>query len=328
MITETVINMLFEPQFPQDCIDNEKSVVLEEFMMYEDNHNYNFDKEINNVMFKTVDPGLTRPILGTEERIKSFNRDKLVQFHKDHYLTNEKILIISGNVDKKKIITLLENKFKKPIVWNPIYNTSFKELIVNHYKDSNNGINYIDLPIQQCLVMINFRSINQFSDWIMTANILASVLNGGSSSRLFMLLRHKLGLTYYQNAYNNSYKDHGVFTVSFGVRPDGVKTALENVIPSLLNFENVTEYELQKVKNNYETTILYATESKTEVGYAMINYIIDKLDPKKFINVRHAINRVKEKHINNFVKKVFCRENMSVFIGGNVEYIKALNIEI
>jgi predicted Zn-dependent peptidase len=60
-------------------------------------------------MFDTVDPGLTRPILGTEEKIRYFNREKLVNFHKNHYLRKEKVLIIAGNIDKQLIINLLES---------------------------------------------------------------------------------------------------------------------------------------------------------------------------------------------------------------------------
>jgi predicted Zn-dependent peptidase len=327
-ITETILQMLFSPQFPEDKIQNEINVVLEELMMYADDNDRKFYEESNKILYKDIDNLLTRPIIGTEEKIRLFTREKLIAFHREKYLTNEKIMVILGNVDHKKIINMVESKFSKVKPWLPIYRSINRTLIIPHKNDIINGINYIELPVQQCLVKICFRSINNYSSWIITQNILANILSSGSSSRLFNLLRNELGLTYFQSAYGLQYDDHGLFIVHFGVKLEGVKVSVERVINELLNFKDVTIDEFTKVKNNFETNILYGTENITDVGITAINYIVDKKDPEKYKNIRKTISCIKEKHINNLAKEIFQKDNMTIIIGGKLEEIEKIDINI
>jgi len=320
--------MLFRPQFPEDKLENEISVVLEELALYEDDHNDRFYQESKKILFDNVDEKLIRPILGTKEKIQSFTQEKLKRFHKEKYLENEKIMIILGNIDHKKIIDMIEKQFSKVKVWSPIYRSLDKQLIIPHKNNIKTGIHYVDLPVQQCFVKICFRSINNYSSWIICQNILSSILVAGSSSRLFNLLRNELGLTYYQNAYGSMYKDHGLFTVSFGVKLDGLKVSVERVTDMLLNFKDVTEDEFVKVKNNFATSVLFNTEDIGNVGLTAINYIIDEKDPERYKHIRRTIDHVKEKHINNLAKSIFMRDNMTVIIGGIMSNIKKIDINL
>jgi len=327
-ITQTILQMLFRPQFPEDKLENEISVVLEELALYEDDHNDRFYQESKKILFDNVDEKLIRPILGTKEKIQSFTQEKLKRFHKEKYLENEKIMIILGNIDHKKIIDMIEKQFSKVKVWSPIYRSLDKQLIIPHKNNIKTGIHYVDLPVQQCFVKICFRSINNYSSWIICQNILSSILVAGSSSRLFNLLRNELGLTYYQNAYGSMYKDHGLFTVSFGVKLDGLKVSVERVTDMLLNFKDVTEDEFVKVKNNFATSVLFNTEDIGNVGLTAINYIIDEKDPERYKHIRRTIDHVKEKHINNLAKSIFMRDNMTVIIGGIMSNIKKIDINL
>ena len=326
-IITTIIDMLYNPQFPENDIENEKKVVMEEYLMDSDDHHRQFFLKMFKVMFKDVQDSLTKNILGTEEHIKSYTRDKLLEFHKKRYLPGKKIMTIISNMDEKNILKVVKTKFNNIKPWIPEFETLNKELIVNHHKVVPETI-YMNLPIQQCIVNICFRSINRLSLWILTSNIMSSILSSGSSSRLFDLLRNNLGLTYYQSAYSIYYDTHGLYIVSFGVRMDGLQLALSSVIDLLLNFKDVTEYELTKAKNGSEASIVFNTDSSLDIGATVINYVMSKRDPEIYRNIRKKIEAIKEKHVNNFAKKIFKRENMCVLIGGNEEQIRSIKLNI
>jgi predicted Zn-dependent peptidase len=95
----------------------------------------------------------------------------------------------------------------------------------------------------------------------------------------------------------------------------------------LFSFPQVTDYELQIVKNKYETGILYDTESIINLGNIAINYILVHKDPELYRNIRQRIQRIKAKHVNNFASKVFKKENLSIFIGCRKDIYEELTID-
>lgn len=325
---DIILQMIFEPQFPECDIKNELNVVLEELHMNQSSpgRTYYFEKVTK--LYGDLDPIMTRPVIGYEENIKTFDREKLMSFYKDKYLTNEKIIIVYGNFDKKKVKKQIETKLSSMYPWSLqtssqatlqpwslTFRSMDRELIINNYKNNVPGVTYIEMPQEYCDVTLSFRSINNYSCWVLTSIILTSVLTGGSSSRLFKLLRDKHGLTYYQNAHGIRYDEFGSFEINFGTRPENLQNALNVIINELIEFRDVTDEELEIVKNRYETELLADAESLMTLGNIAIDYIIMSKDPEMYRNMRDRIHKTKTKHINNFASKIFKKENMSVFVG-------------
>ena len=72
----------------------------------------------------------------------------------------------------------------------------------------------------------------------------------GMSGRLFQKMREELGICYYVSAENDTFTDHGVFSVSAGVDSKRVKEAITAILTELkkLKTELVKKEELDKVK--------------------------------------------------------------------------------
>ena len=325
---DIILQMLFEPQFPECELKNEINVVLEELYMNQSSPDRHYYFEKVTKLYGEIDPIMTRPVIGYEENIKTFDREKLMSFYKNKYLTNEKIIIVLGNFDKQKIKKQIEKKLSPLTPWLLTFKALERELIINNYKNIVPGITYIDVPQDYCNICLSFRSINNYSCWVLTSIILSSILSSGSTSRLFKLLRDKHGLTYYQNAYDVRYDDFGSFEVSFGTRPENVQQALDIVINELFNFKDVNEEELEIVKNKYETGLLADAESTMTLGNIAIDYITMGKNPEFYCNMRNRIHKIKSKHINNFASKIFKKENMSVFISCKKEISDNLNIQL
>lgn len=323
-IIRTLVQMILNPQFPEQDIENELQVVLEEYRMRQDNINLQFYLILMKLMYNKIDDNIYRDPVGTINDIMAITRDKLVDFHQEKYLQSQKTMIIITGIEENKILNVIKDIFPKIKTWIPEFIPMEHELIINNHKNIELPLGIIDLPYQQSVVKICFRGVNLFSSWLYAGFIVASILR----TRLFTRLRDVLGLTYYQDAYQQLYEEHGLFIVEFGVRHDGVQSALFNVIDMLLNFKDVTEYELQKVKNHVERNFIGETEMIINIGTSVIDYVTSKKDPRIYENLRMKYSSMKEKHINNFAKKVFKRENMCVLIGGNKKELDTYNIII
>lgn len=322
-ILRTLLQMLFEPQFPEEAMKNELSVVLEEYQMRQDNINLQFFFETMKALYENIDDKIYMDPIGTKDDILSITRDKLIDFHHDKYLDGEKTMIIIGNVSEKDVLRVIKTMFPKIEPWTPEFISWEKELIIDNYKRIIKPLLYIDLPYQQSVVKMCFRSVNYYSSWIYTGETLASILG----TRLFTLLRNTMGLTYYQYASQELYNDYGYFIIEFGVKYEGIQSAIFTIMNLLFNFE-CSEYELQKVKNHIERSIVTDTESIVTIGSNVINYIIGKKDPNVYACLRNKYASVKTKHINNFAKKIFKKENMCVLIGGHKDELKHHNVVI
>ena len=184
---------------------------------------------------------------------------------------------------------------------------------------SSNKYTIINSPqIKQTLVFIGFRSITNWSKWLYVSDIIQNILTGGMTSRLFVLLRNKLGLTYYQNSANVSFSSHGFFYITYGVQPQGLEISLSHVLKEIFEFanSNITLEEINKAKNILKTSILFNLQTSTDIGSYIIDYVITNKDPKEIKKLHQKISKVTPDHIKKFAKKVFIKSNLFIVING------------
>jgi predicted Zn-dependent peptidase len=93
--------------------------------------------------------------------------------------------------------------------------------------------------------------------------LLAVVLGGGMSSRLFTEVREKRGLAYYVHAANGSYTDTGTFYSGAGVDVDRVDEAIATILGELRKIaaEPVPTDELEKARGYAKGRFVLRLES-------------------------------------------------------------------
>jgi len=320
IILTTLLDLLLYPAFPQEDIANEINVVLEELRMGQDNANKLTLFKLMNLLYRESDYRYSTPVIGFESSIANLTRENLITFHKK-YLQSCKILSIIGSVEENKILDIVGKTFNfKPIKWTPDFIKSDGKLVIPHLSNKLSKQTHLIISpeIKQTLVFIGFKSIGMYSKWTYVTDIIENILTGGMTSRLFVLLRNKLGLTYYQNSFNKTFTPHGFFCVNYGVQPSGLAISLQNVLKEILEFANsdITDREISKAKNTLETSRLFSLETTTDIGSNIINYVISKKDPNEIKKLHKKINAVTIKQVKQFAKKVFKKSNMFVVING------------
>ena len=98
---ELISDITFNSSFPEKEIEKEKDVVIEEINSYLDNPAELIFDEFEEQIFP--DQAIGRNILGTQESVKSFSREKISAFIEGNYSTNQMVFCSVGNIPDEKI---------------------------------------------------------------------------------------------------------------------------------------------------------------------------------------------------------------------------------
>src|SRR5205823_5365718 len=103
---------------------------------------------------------------------------------------------------------------------------------------------------QQAHMSLGFKGFAYGDKRSAAVSVLAAVLGGGMSSRLFTEVREKRGLGYYVHASGSNYQDTGVFTIGSGIQVEKIQQALDVILSELKKIKNyhVEDKELLKAK--------------------------------------------------------------------------------
>ncbi|HLS66534.1 MAG TPA: pitrilysin family protein [Pseudogracilibacillus sp.] len=249
---DILTDMLFHSTFVTDELEREKKVVMEEIHMYEDTP----DDHIHDILATAAfgEHPLGRSIIGMKENIESFQQDTLFTYMDEHYVPENIVVSVAGNVDEK-MIDVIERSFshlQPKKVERTIEQPSFVAQSVHKTKET-----------EQAHVCFAFPGLPADDPYLPSLLILNSVLGGGMSSRLFQEIREKRGLAYAVYSYHSSYIDSGLFTIYAGTNKEQLPILEETIhgtIASLLE-DGLTNEELENNKEKIKGNITLSMES-------------------------------------------------------------------
>ncbi|HMT01246.1 MAG TPA: pitrilysin family protein [Candidatus Absconditabacterales bacterium] len=207
---EVLGDMLVHAQFPQDEMEREKGVVIQELKMYEDIP----QRLVNNKrkQFFYGDNCYGRSIIGTEENIKKFTREDLFAHKENLYTKDNLVIVVAGKIiDQKALEDQIANEFgplpeKKKILVTPysIHTPAKKHDFFNKKTEQNH-------------LIISARGFSLSQPERYAASLLGVILGGNMSSRLFQQIREKKGLCYYISASHSADSFDGLFFIKAGI---------------------------------------------------------------------------------------------------------------
>src|SRR6266568_8480625 len=102
-------DIFLNSRFPEDEIDKERKVILQEIRMLEDNP----DDYIHDLFHQNVWQGhpLGMPIIGTVPSVEGMNRDFIVGYKNDHYRGDDIIIAAAGKVEHDRLLELIAGIF-------------------------------------------------------------------------------------------------------------------------------------------------------------------------------------------------------------------------
>ncbi len=251
---EVLSDILFHSEFKEEEVEKEKGAIVEERRMYKDNPSMEIEELFDELLFPKNPLGWE--VVGSEETIRGISRAQLWDYYQRHYSPKSMVLVVSGDVrpEKMKVLrTYFEAKvspakavpfsyYKKkfvPFVWT--YKLPLEKRVIAKQK-----------TVDQAQLLLGFPGFKHGSKERFAVALLAVILGGGMSSRLFMEVREKRGLAYMVRSGTSSYRDVGYFYVQAGLDPARLPEAVQVIKEQLLRLvkEGVTDKELADAKNN------------------------------------------------------------------------------
>jgi len=196
---------------------------------------------------------LGRPVLGTVDSVRRLDSQTVGGFQHAHYSPDRLVVAAAGRLDHDVLVDLVKTMFTDLSTRPPDSDTRAR-YTGGEYREPRD--------VEQVHVVLGFDSVSYADpDYYATA-ILATLLGGGMSSRLFQEVREKRGLAYTVNAYATSYVDGGLFTLYAGTSPDDV-AALTPVLCEEINKVRVrvAPDEVARARAQLRASILMGQES-------------------------------------------------------------------
>ncbi len=262
-VIDVISDMVLNPLLLDDEIEREKGVIVEEINMYEDTPYRKVGELFETLLYKG-DP-LGFDIAGTRDTVTKFNRKTFTDYIGSLYNPQNSVLVVAGGMDgKTDYKKIIEEKFNG---WKSGKKMSFKGLKENQSKP---GILIKHKKTEQTHFCLGFRAYSSRDKRRHAAGILAAILGGGMSSRLFIEVRERRGLCYYISAGRESYSDVGNFVTHAGVTNNLEKTK-EAISVTLQEHKKMTagdikKEELFKAKELLKGRLLLSLEDSQNVS--------------------------------------------------------------
>jgi predicted Zn-dependent peptidase len=253
IICRITADMIFHPLMREKEIKSERNVIIQEMKDDEDD----IDEWINDKVESSILAGhsLANPIIGNLKTLNHTNRQELLDYHHTHYCRDNLVIAVSGNI-KPAFIAMLD-KYFSPIGrgFKKIPNTTQRASSIIPYIDKNTAatVECIDKPLQQDYVFMIFKTRGVFDPMKNHYKLLANILGGNMSSRLFVRIREQLGLVYSIRCDITNYEEIGYFAITTQNENKTTLECLRNILLELdkIKSHEVSKQELEATKKNY-----------------------------------------------------------------------------
>ena len=307
---DIVSDLYLHPLFNREEIEKERGVVIEELNMRQDMPAVQVQDLFPSLLYGDQPAGMN--VGGAKDVIRKLAREDFLAYRGLHYVPQKTVVVVAGNFDEKKVTLDVHRYFdglvrKKSEVKSKTTERQTKPALTVHFKESD-----------QSHLVLGVRAMDIFDKRRYALQVLADVLGGGMSSRLFKKVREELGAAYYVNAGADLYLDHGYLAVSAGVDHAKIEQVLAAVLAELrlLKDETVPEKELQKSKDHLVGNIILNLETSDELAgfYGEQEILTAKVSPPAELVER--IQKVTAREIRAVANDIFRNDKLNFAVIG------------
>ncbi len=251
---DVLSDLVLHPTFAREEIDRERGVILEEIKMDEDNPDYLVNEIFTQNFWK--DHPLGKPILGTKDTVRSFERETLFDYYGSRFLGGNMIFSAAGNIDHDSFVEQVSRQFEGLPAGESGFEAAKPKTTARINLRNKKSLEQVQL----CLGVPAPRVADEDR---YTTLILNTVLGGGMSSRLFQTIREERGLAYAIYSDLNPYSDTGSLCVFAGTSSSRAVQVVDLVMAEFSRLKNelMPEDELRRAKDQLKGNLLLSLES-------------------------------------------------------------------
>ena len=306
---ELLTDIVFHSTYPQQEIDKEVEVIIDEIQSYEDSPAELIFDDFEELIFPNHPLG--RNILGKPDLLRNFTSQDALNFTRRYYRSTNMVFFILGDIDFRKALRTLEKVTadipcsafegyhrQSPLPYRPQHLTTHKDT-------------------HQAHVMIGSRGYNAYDDKRTALYLLNNILGGpGMNSRLNVSLRERRGLVYNVESNLTSYTDTGTFCIYFGCDPADLDYCTRLVYKELkrLRDARMTSSQLAAAKKQLIGQIGVASDNNENnalgMGKTFLHY--DKCETSEA--VFHRIEQLTSEVLLEVANEMFAEDYLSTLI--------------
>ncbi len=247
LLADILQNSTFDPEE----LTREKHVILQEIGAAHDSpEDQAFD------LFQATawpDQPIGRPILGTPESVSGFSQAGLHNYLAERYRGPEMVLAAAGAVNHDELAAMAAEKFAG-ISSEPAGNDPVAKYV--------GGEKHEEKDLMEAQVLIGFEGHPYKSRDYYAIQILASILGGGMSSRLFQEIRERHGLCYAIYSFHWAFSDTGLFGVHAATSHEDLAALMPMLANELLSAANsISDKEVARSRAQIRAGLMMALES-------------------------------------------------------------------
>ncbi|SMC74070.1 M16 family metallopeptidase [Pedobacter nyackensis] len=298
-------DIVFHSTFPEDEMEKEKSVILDEISSYLDQPEEAICDDFEDLLW--AGHPLGRNILGTTESVNKLNKKDILQFIQDNYHTDKIVIAVLGNYSLNKLVKI-GSKHYADIPANPYKNTRIVPVKAPVLIQS------FQKPIQQSHIMMGTQAYSLHHPYKTGLLLLNNLLGGtGMSSILNLQIREKYGIAYTIETSYSPLSDTGIFTLYFGTDKEKVNKALALILKEFKKVKDkpLTEVQLQKAKNKFIGQIALGEENRIGLIVAMAKSLIDYDNIDSLEIIFKKIQAVSTADMANIANEILDESNLT-----------------
>ena len=251
---EVLADLVKNPLLRDEHVVKESQVIQEEIKMVEDTPD-DLVHEIFTQSYWRNHP-LGRPILGTRQTVRSFNRRLLFRYFRRHYTPRNMLVTAAGHLEHERVLGLVREELGAVPAGPP--------LVASKAPVASPGIRVRPKKnLEQVHICLGAPAYPLAHPRRFACYVMNTILGGGMSSRLFQNVREKRGLAYAVFSGLNTYTDAGCLNVYAGTSTANARTVVQLIVEEFarLKSQPLTAEELRRTKDYLKGSTLLGLES-------------------------------------------------------------------
>lgn len=312
---DVLSDLVLNPTFDGTDIGRERGVILEEIKMDEDNPDYLVHEIFTQNFWK--DHPLGKPILGTKDTVKTFERNPVQDFFAERFIPNNLIVSAAGNLKHGQFVELVAKQFDQLKPRKNGFHSSLPKIVPRIIMRNKKAL-------EQVQICVGVPSHPIAHEQRYASYILNTLLGGGMSSRLFQNIRERQGLAYAIYSDLNPYRDTGCLSVYAGTSRESAGKVVQSVISEFANLkrELVPEEELRRSKDQLKGSLMLSLESSTA---RMSNLARQEMYFDRFYSMDELIEKIEQvtaEEIKQLAEQFFRTDSIAVTVLGNLNGLR------
>jgi predicted Zn-dependent peptidase len=313
MALDILADIFTESTLDETEMERERDVILQEIAASND--------QPDDLVFDLAqaasygDHPLGRSILGTTQLVQNMTREQILAWRTRNYWASRMVVCATGNVDHKEFAKAAEKHFGH------IEHGSAPQ----RHPPSFAGTSQTEQkPLDQTHIVFSFPAPNYRDPRVYQLQVLASILGGGMSSRLFQEVREKRGLCYSVFAFGTMYEDAGQLGVYAATSPEHTPNLMEVAAEVMMSMaDDIFDKEIDRAKAQLKTSIVMNLESASSRADQIARQFLAFGEVPEMATLIKKIEAVTVEQVRNLAADIFRSATPSLSAVGQLSALES-----